>query len=503
MGAVEDATVTILSQVQTIDTQLQVLPNNSAQLNDIMNFMKSMEQRIMQAIEKTQKEKNLEMKDLTEQLRDVQSKYQVQLNDNKHLMDAQMNYKQELSALQDRVKLLDSQMIEAKLEITRLESEARVNSNPNQEQSHVYWCKGEEDVLSNMYRCRIVYKGEEYPSAEHAFQVTKARHVYGPEHDLIERLMSIESPMEVKKVAEEELIFSASWRKRAETEAEEIIRAKLEQVKIAKETLDKTGKRPIKHNVVNSFWGTGQDGKGRNAHGRILMKLRDGRYFDDNNEVGVDDTPEGSSYRISVNKNTECIIIGDSVMNDVDARRFAYGNTLKIKAGTVKEASKIVSELHESSNIKHLVLHVGTNDLSEDTGDHKVIAEDLKQTIKEANIKFPRSTIAYSEVVQKNESKLVYDFNHDIEIFCNINKFRYVSHNMRQHLFNDNKHPNESGTRLMVANIKHALGLYTETARSQSRGRSWDTGNTRRRSGSREYPRGRMSRPRGHFNRRY
>ncbi len=55
-----------------------------------------------------------------------------------------------------------------------------VTENPQNEDPNNYYCKGEGDILSNLYPIEVIYEGVPHKSAEHALQITRAIHVLGP-----------------------------------------------------------------------------------------------------------------------------------------------------------------------------------------------------------------------------------------------------------------------------------------------------------------------------------
>lgn len=70
--------------------------------------------------------------------------------------------------------------------------------------------------------------------------------------------------------------MSKQWYDERVAVMEQILKAKTKQHEDVRETLKRTGNRIIVENSpVDSFWGTGPDGKGENIVGKIWMKIRD------------------------------------------------------------------------------------------------------------------------------------------------------------------------------------------------------------------------------------
>lgn len=67
----------------------------------------------------------------------------------------------------------------------------------------------------------------------------------------------------------------ASWQEDKVGVMEEILLTKAEQHRDVRDTLKKTGNRMIIENSpIDSFWGIGPGGNGKNAVGEIWMKIR-------------------------------------------------------------------------------------------------------------------------------------------------------------------------------------------------------------------------------------
>ncbi len=121
---------------------------------------------------------------------------------------------------------------------------------------------------------QIEWRGELWPTAEHAFQ---AAHFFETNPELAEQVRLARSPREADDFANENKQFDdPEWRSKRVAIMEEIIRAKYDQHPLIQETLAKSGnKLIIEMNDNDAFWGWGTDKKGENTLGKIWMKLRD------------------------------------------------------------------------------------------------------------------------------------------------------------------------------------------------------------------------------------
>lgn len=66
---------------------------------------------------------------------------------------------------------------------------------------HLELFQGQNDMLSNLYRCQVRYMGITFESAEHAYQCFKAWHCARP--DLAKKIMNACTPMRAKEMSKE------------------------------------------------------------------------------------------------------------------------------------------------------------------------------------------------------------------------------------------------------------------------------------------------------------
>ena len=121
---------------------------------------------------------------------------------------------------------------------------------------------------------QIEWRGELWPTAEHAFQ---AAHFFETNPELAKQVRLARSPRDADDFANKNKQFDdPNWRSKRVAIMEEIIRAKYDQHPLIQETLAKTGDKPIvETNDNDAFWGWGPNKKGENTLGKIWMKLRD------------------------------------------------------------------------------------------------------------------------------------------------------------------------------------------------------------------------------------
>lgn len=129
-------------------------------------------------------------------------------------------------------------------------------------------------VLSNFSSFVVSWKGRRWQTSEHAYQ---AAHFIDTAPDLYEKIFKANSAHEAYKIAKSNANKAPkNWNDIKIALMEEIVRLKLEQNPYIKKKLLQTGDLLlVEDSPKDSFWGWGEDRKGRNELGKIWMKLRD------------------------------------------------------------------------------------------------------------------------------------------------------------------------------------------------------------------------------------
>ncbi len=353
-------------------------------------------------------------------------------------------------------------------------------------------------MLSNLYRRDMRYKGIIHKSAEHALHHERALHVFGGECDIIKQMKDTESPKAVKELADSEIPFSSSWKKREVHVLDDIVRCKIDQHSDIKDFLDATGDRPITHPVASKFWGTGRFKNGKDVFAKILMAIRAGKPLDLSNinstqsdsesDHGTDS--EGSENisaewsqvgkPIKLKSSTDKLILGDSVTEGIDVKMFGQG-TEKIKAYTVDELERKVARLLPNEKVTDAFVHTGINEVVdqaecdiESTSDIKPKTDKLIAVMRDLKAKLPNAKIYYSEALDRDQKTgefgVVDEFNYNVEVFVNRHRkeYTYVPHSINDEFFKNRKHLNDSGNRIFIKHLKDSLG------KSHSRNQRYD-----------------------------
>ncbi|KAF8890344.1 DUF1768-domain-containing protein [Mucidula mucida] len=120
----------------------------------------------------------------------------------------------------------------------------------------------------------IRYKGEVYPTSEHLFQSFKFEH--RPRLAAHIRTCSRAPRVAFSEAQRFEPEKRSDWRNVSIAKMEETVFLKFTQHEDLKDELLRTGNAElIEDSPVDSFWGVGSDGKGRNELGKALMRIRD------------------------------------------------------------------------------------------------------------------------------------------------------------------------------------------------------------------------------------
>ena len=150
------------------------------------------------------------------------------------------------------------------------------HSNANQTpQQHTHTVKGHKNPLSNFFSCTLLYRGLRFRSLEHLYQWHKAR--FHDFHHLAHRIITAPHAGVAKSLSKEihPAQISPRWKRFRMTLMVDLLNLKFHTCKIFRDTLMALPEGThISHPVQDSFWGTGNDGKGDDIFGALLNNLR-------------------------------------------------------------------------------------------------------------------------------------------------------------------------------------------------------------------------------------
>jgi ribA/ribD-fused uncharacterized protein len=126
-------------------------------------------------------------------------------------------------------------------------------------------------VFSNFSSFKVLYEGRDWMTSEHAYQASKF--TTPSIVDEIANARSAHDALQIAKKHKDNVIDN--WNDIKVGVMERICEAKLKQHEYIQQLLLETGEREIvEDSHMNSFWGWGEDGGGRNELGKIWMRLR-------------------------------------------------------------------------------------------------------------------------------------------------------------------------------------------------------------------------------------
>lgn len=134
----------------------------------------------------------------------------------------------------------------------------------------ITYVKGKTDVLSNFYPVLLNNNGITFKSAEHMYQSQKA--IFHEEYELNAKIIIAHNAQNAKKLSKS-IKTCVEWEQMKPIVQAEILKIKFVQFEEFRDIL-MASEGYIAHNVCDTFWGTGFDGKGHNVFGLLLAALR-------------------------------------------------------------------------------------------------------------------------------------------------------------------------------------------------------------------------------------
>ena len=156
--------------------------------------------------------------------------------------------------------------------------------------------------------------------------------------------------------------------------------------------------------------------------------------------------------------NEEVVIIMDSNRQYISSERFWNGHScIKIKAGNIKEARKVLLE-SEFKRAKFIYIHVGTNDL-ENTQNIEDISRDLINLGSSLQRDYPDANVFISEVLVRSDflNGKIIELNKLLERNMPESLFFIRHRNIKKEMLDDKKHIKKNFIQVLVGNLKHKL----------------------------------------------
>lgn len=127
--------------------------------------------------------------------------------------------------------------------------------------------------FDNFSAFAIMWKGQIYPTVEHAYQ---AASFMGSDNMLAEKIRNAASPDEAKRIKAANFHKRRkTWEKEKLAVMEELLRLKVAQHPFVLKKLLETGDLLIvEDSPIDSYWGWGKNRDGQNELGKLWMKIR-------------------------------------------------------------------------------------------------------------------------------------------------------------------------------------------------------------------------------------
>jgi len=136
---------------------------------------------------------------------------------------------------------------------------------------YFYSSKTADSEFSNFSRHGFKLKGKYWPTVEHYFQAQKF-----PNNPLEERIRTASTPTQAKKLGRSRSVrLRPNWENVKDNIMREAVMAKFSTHDELKKLLLETGDEQLIENApMDSYWGCGKNGNGKNMLGKILMETR-------------------------------------------------------------------------------------------------------------------------------------------------------------------------------------------------------------------------------------
>eukprot|EP00347_Sterkiella_histriomuscorum_P005823 403355134 len=157
-----------------------------------------------------------------------------------------------------------------------VEEQKQTSQQDNQSQQKVinFYKSDDKETghMSNFSRHQLEYKGKQWATSEHAFQVQKFY-----DDEIQERIRACKTPMLAAKLGRDRTLPRVdNWDGVRNEIMFEILVAKFTQNENIKQKLLATGDAIlVEHTANDDYWGDNGDGTGQNVLGKLLMRLRE------------------------------------------------------------------------------------------------------------------------------------------------------------------------------------------------------------------------------------
>ena len=165
--------------------------------------------------------------------------------------------------------------------------------------------------------------------------------------------------------------------------------------------------------------------------------------------------PEGNASTQNSDYNKPIVIIGDSIIKNIDPRRLSKKPVRKFTypGKTADQISEEVMSINVNGDPAHVIVHAGTNNLPTDSAQR--CAEKIVDLAKSVKLKFPNSRIAISALTHREDLDLsakLHDANESLKSLSESNNFTFIDNSVIDNsCLNSGKlHLNSKGSSLLA-----------------------------------------------------
>ena len=100
----------------------------------------------------------------------------------------------------------------------------------------------------------------------------------------------------------------------------------------------------------------------------------------------------------------EVIVIGDSMLNNVNSRGLSKSKNVEVinfPGATSTDIVENIDEIPENQQPKSLIIHVGTNDLTNDVN----LLNNVKKIVNKTKKKSPNTVLTFSNIIVRKDKK--------------------------------------------------------------------------------------------------
>ena len=355
-------------------------------------------------------------------------------------------------------------------------------------------------ILSNFAYSPLSHNGQDYPTAEHAYQHIKALH--HQEYSKAVTIRRSKTAAKAKRVSNS-IKQNESWSSVKVDVMRNILISKCKQSAKFREALLSTGTSHLIHNVENdSFWGCGEDMNGLNVLGTLLEDLRKSQYVLSSGEQSpsqkkpmqnqvlssgeqslsqkkpmqnqvhlhhqlTDAISHDTDLDLTKKRKTKLVVLSDSILRNtidfIDSTKYdtyieCYGGITPLKI-----ADKVGALLSDKQP-DAIVVHCGTNAVTDNIQSAKLGFEKLIGIIKWSA---PNTKIIISGIIHRLDRKYLnsrIDMLNDFLVNMEDDQTVFVEHNatfrsLRNIIGNDGLHLKPAGKKQVAKNLMLVLEI--------------------------------------------